>query len=511
MCTTKLIINLLKLLIFLLIFYKYLWNNEIQKYYITTFVYLVCLGLYMSSFNHSIVMHTFNPYNQISYKACLVTYFSNFFFNLVFFSYAILILNSTMNKFKPMFIFVFLFVYVENLYLYRPMVFFPNLITQLNLNLINPLIFIHPLLLFLTIIFFFVWFLTKPSSRNSRNIVGFFLFKQLLMAQKLLILTFFLGSWWAAQELNWGFWWNWDIVEVSLLVLTLNIIFFTHQFLLNKFSSISLRFIFFYIISQITCYFLLTKVDIFSSVHSFNVFTFLEKWFIYFFLFLLYLFFKTTINFLTNFNFFKKKQTVQFVFWSWILLFTTFMYFFLTILFSSFVFIEDLGFVKWTCIYFVFNFQFYWKLTHLYAMFFWLNLPSKSIIIVVYFFYVTFFKKKFFSLHFVFCIFFIELVFKLYISSYLFNTNQIKLSSCGNLLFHKHWCFSKILSTTWVNTPWYSDYGLFFLIKTFFFLKQCSIFLMGFQAIGLVFYFYHLQCVKLNFFSTLMFFLFFIF
>ena len=140
-------------------------------------------------------MHTFNPYNQISYKACLVTYFSNFFFNLVFFSYAILILNSTMNKFKPMFIFVFLFVYVENLYLYRPMVFFPNLITQLNLNLINPLIFIHPLLLFLTIIFFFVWFLTKPSSRNSRNIVGFFLFKQLLMAQKLLILTFFLGSW----------------------------------------------------------------------------------------------------------------------------------------------------------------------------------------------------------------------------------------------------------------------------------------------------------------------------
>jgi cytochrome c biogenesis factor len=73
----------------------------------------------------------------------------------------------------------------------------------------------------------------------------------------LIIITLFMGSWWALQEGSWGGWWNWDPSEVFGLLFLLAYLYLIHNF--NK----SIHIIDLYFFSKILFFsnklFLLTK------------------------------------------------------------------------------------------------------------------------------------------------------------------------------------------------------------------------------------------------------------
>lgn len=80
-----------------------------------------------------------------------------------------------------------------------------------------------------------------------------------------LSLAIFLGGFWSLQELNWGGWWNWDVLELGSLVLWLLFVSFAHQKcarrrLLTNCATIGA--------SALTCY-SLNKSGIGTSIHSF--------------------------------------------------------------------------------------------------------------------------------------------------------------------------------------------------------------------------------------------------
>lgn len=492
---------MLKILIGLFLWQRFIWNSEIKQHYLILFVGVCCALLYFVNINYYWNLPQFNQLNQVYFKSFLVMNFSNFFFNFLFFGYTLVVFNFCLNLFTPKVIVIFFFYYIENIYVLKPIIFFPSLEIGLNLNLINPLIVIHPLLLFTSIFFFYLIKFNNWLNVFCRNLSGLNFFSPLIFVQQLLLLTFFLGSWWAAQELNWGFWWNWDIVELSLLILVVNIVFFNHQILLIPNNNVGGRFILFYNCAQLVCYFLLTKIDIFSSVHSFNVFTFLEKWFPLFFISWTLLFVKIIFNFISNLKFFKPNTPIIYIFYSWFLLSASFMYFLITIFFSNFVFTEDLIFLKTALMWLIFNIQFYFKIVIVYILCSLFNFPLQIITLCVVSFCLIFRINFFFFTHYIFLIFFLDCSFKLFISSYLININHLKLSFGLDLVMFKYWCTSKILCTVWVDTLWYKDYGLFFFDKNVFFFKTMLYFFSGLMTYWVGFLFLPLIMCQIEFFQ----------
>ena len=88
---------------------------------------------------------------------------------------------------------------------------------NVNTNLLNGLMLVHPILLY----FFYTLYLLKFKinlftkyckiwkwySYNTKNITI------LLM----IYIPIVLGCWWAEQELSWGGWWSWDLVDLLAL------------------------------------------------------------------------------------------------------------------------------------------------------------------------------------------------------------------------------------------------------------------------------------------------------
>lgn len=95
-------------------------------------------------------------------------------------------------------------------------------------NLLNGLVLIHPPILFFAYntLFFLFFFKNSLVSFKNSTWIGFISYNLL----KFFFLALILGGWWASNELNWGGWWSWDIVEIGALIALLISILFTHLF-----------------------------------------------------------------------------------------------------------------------------------------------------------------------------------------------------------------------------------------------------------------------------------------
>ncbi len=182
-----------------------------------------------------------------------------------------------------MFTYLYIYIYIEfnqsNLNIYNNSIFSEN-INSLLINSVNK---IHPLLLYSSILFFFI---NKGSSFNLMNFI--FLQKYSFMAKLvfnkissfiiIIILSLFLGSWWALQEGSWGGWWNWDPSEVFGLLILTKILFMYHlnfniksHIINSKYVSLSIfSILLFYLFMQINFNFI-------SHNFGFKVLQFINK------------------------------------------------------------------------------------------------------------------------------------------------------------------------------------------------------------------------------------------
>ena len=115
----------------------------------------------------------------------------------------------------------------------------------LNKNLTNGLLIIHPLILYFSyanFLYLFFYFLNKiilfvfyGLKTNFKKTIIFYILLYIYT-------SIFLGSWWAEQELNWGGWWSWDLIEI----ISLNF-FFILCFLIHLKNYLVLMYFFFLI------------------------------------------------------------------------------------------------------------------------------------------------------------------------------------------------------------------------------------------------------------------------
>jgi cytochrome c biogenesis factor len=104
----------------------------------------------------------------------------------------------------------------------------------INFELTNPLLLnsinkFHPLLLYLSLLWVTIYSFQNTQTQTITYCK--YSYKEMYVNTSLfvLILTMFLGSWWAIQEGSWGGWWNWDPSEVFGLLLIVNYLLLIHS------------------------------------------------------------------------------------------------------------------------------------------------------------------------------------------------------------------------------------------------------------------------------------------
>ncbi len=105
---------------------------------------------------------------------------------------------------------------------------------NLNTNLLNGLMLVHPPLLYYlysTYLYMCIYVTVFKKNYLFLNKKNSFLMVQLVL---IALTTLLLGSWWAEQELSWGGWWSWDLVELLLLNLCIYTIYLCHFFYPNN-------------------------------------------------------------------------------------------------------------------------------------------------------------------------------------------------------------------------------------------------------------------------------------
>lgn len=141
-----------------------------------------------------------------------------------------------------------------------------------NIPLLNSFFLIHPLLLYL--------------------IVGYLLcvYMNGLVYNKFMIyflyLSLSIGGIWSLQEFNWGGWWNWDLLELFILLNILYITFKTHK-LVQYTNFFKNSIIFFKILLFLAIYFLFNKWGLSISIHSFSKSIFFKNYFYYYLIIIL--------------------------------------------------------------------------------------------------------------------------------------------------------------------------------------------------------------------------------
>lgn len=98
----------------------------------------------------------------------------------------------------------------------------------------------------------------------------------------------FFGGFWAQQEFNWGGWWNWDFVELSILLLCLFwLIFFHISFKKRIFNFMCSLFILLYCL-----YFSINRWGLSVSIHKFVQSFFFSNFYFYLYFICIMFFFK---------------------------------------------------------------------------------------------------------------------------------------------------------------------------------------------------------------------------
>ena len=112
---------------------------------------------------------------------------------------------------------------------------------HLVFGLQNPLSLIHPLLIYV------VYF--APNSKK----------KKITFISTAIIF----GGWWATQELNWGAWWNWDFIEIPVLLLWVYVTYQIH----SNLSFLKKRRLTF--VAIVLCISIFSRFLVAGSIHSF--------------------------------------------------------------------------------------------------------------------------------------------------------------------------------------------------------------------------------------------------
>lgn len=142
---------------------------------------------------------------------------------------------------------------------------------KLNLALLNGVLNIHPWLIFLlySVLLFLILFLKNLKHSNPAywNFT-FLILKNKFWLISLSVISILLGSFWAFQELSWGGWWNWDIVELISLNFFFISLLIAHSSnntqLASKKTTLNLKLILVFLISVV-----IVRFNLISSIHAF--------------------------------------------------------------------------------------------------------------------------------------------------------------------------------------------------------------------------------------------------
>ena len=170
--------------------------------------------------------------------------------------------------FYPAATFSFLF-FAKTAHIFNKNVFFSinENTTNLNTNLINGTMLIHPVILYtyyavllVVVCFFLKTFFKKRCKNFTKKLKNNFLFK-------LVIISILLGCYWAEQELLWGGWWSWDFVEILAINLLLFQLYCIHKNCDYKptdgFFNIK------YMFCVLVCTIVFVRYNIINSIHNF--------------------------------------------------------------------------------------------------------------------------------------------------------------------------------------------------------------------------------------------------
>jgi hypothetical protein len=239
--------------------------------------------------------------------------------------YNIMYIASILDIYISVYIFIIIYLFLKKkkiiLFIYLLNSLTCVNIIPLNKNLLNGIMNIHPF------VYMYLYIYFHKTNFHKTNF-----YKNILY---IIFLLLFLGSYWAAQELSWGGWWSWDIIESTIaLMLVVGLWLFHFKINFFFFKKILERILVFF--------FVFNKISIINSVHSFSSLSEDNYLYIYIFIFLLYKLFLLVpfISFFISINLiFYENIKVFFLFVLFFFLFyTKNIFFFITINFKNFFF-----------------------------------------------------------------------------------------------------------------------------------------------------------------------------
>lgn len=364
----------------------------------------------------------------------------------------------------------FIYFYIFYIYLYKNVNFldYYDVLFNLNKNLTNGLLVIHPIVLYFSYAYFL--FILSYMFNCYYNFLNYNLFitfnkKYLLNLLSCLTTSIFLGSWWAEQELNWGGWWSWDLIEIISLNLFLIICFVIH----SKKYNVVLNFCYLDFIYKFILYFFIVRFNFLTSIHNFISNNF---FFQYIFIFLLFF----CLNFFIilkikhcNTLLFKESRlfnTINMIFYSFLISFIIYIYLeFFSLFFYSFNIVDVFKKNKYMFIYILYFFLFsnflfsnyivinvfFLNIFEFYYLIFLYKDHNKKSKKPVYFFHILFYFSIFILL---FNFYYIDVLFKKPFNLITINLNEVVFLNyfklfltnfTTNSINYKDFIFSKLL------------------------------------------------------------------
>lgn len=146
-------------------------------------------------------------------------------------------------------------------------------ITVHDLSLSNGAVTIHPVMILISyslLVSLITSTVNTSYFRKNRSCINY-IFKTTVCIKalsfkyaKVLIVAIFLGAYWAHQELNWGGYWSWDIVEIISLSILSVFLLISHGIKINPPLYIAN-----FLIVLTSLLFFIVRLDIVQSIHGF--------------------------------------------------------------------------------------------------------------------------------------------------------------------------------------------------------------------------------------------------
>lgn len=132
-------------------------------------------------------------------------------------------------------------------------------------TLFNGVLFIHPVLLYLAWSFALILLAQHLLTAEAPRLYAPAFRAGLWPGLACLVLALLLGASWAQQELNWGGWWSWDLVEAGTLLIGLVFLLTTH----NRSALFPTPSLMVFLGFGLGFFFIGLRYGLFNSVHAF--------------------------------------------------------------------------------------------------------------------------------------------------------------------------------------------------------------------------------------------------